>query len=360
MESIMIDGAVISKVPADGELDQTEIEQIVSHTVNTWQKDRKAAEIRRDTMQGKKAELVLENFLQDHSKLTYLSYDKFRGDLYRKHAPFDGLLFCKVTDPALLQGFLSRIKDEVADSETGKISIQLRKELEANRIYTVEIKSSSLKKRDYEGVMFYNGTEKGDAGNLTFPRTKAAYRQIVRNIKRWDYFVYPYYKRTSGEIRSFYDYAEAVRGNFDHQVRQQGNQAFLRGLMITEYENACDFYTRLYFDYQTNEIYLPGYLKKGSFYENPYIAHMPGGKSGQALYYMRSITDGNSFLQIDQDIGGWDFGNAAAYGRLFACSRRKCPNCGRDLQICNVKSKRKYCYRCYPCDAWYDVEDIQI
>lgn len=362
MGYITVDGTVICKAPSEKELDQREIEQIVSHTANTWQRGRGADETRRDTVQGKKAELALEGFLHRRSQIQYLSYDKFREDGYQKHAPFDGILFRRDTAPKLLEYLVGRINDDVAGSDKGQIGAALRKELAACGVYTMEIKSSSLKKRDYEGVSALSGEEERvveeDGTVFIYVRTEEEYQQIVNNIKRWDFFVYPYYKRKSEEIQTFYDYAESVRANTPDRERQQSNWRFLHDLIVAEYDNACDIYTRLYFDYETGEIYFPGYLKKGDFYKKPRIAHMPGGKSGQALYYMRSIADGRSFGEIDQDIASWHFGDEAAYGRLFAGDRRECIRCGADLQICNVRTRRAYRYRCYSCGAWYDMDEV--
>lgn len=350
MDFLNVDGTIICRVPSDNILDSNEVEQIVKHTINTWQKGRKPAEIRKDTIQGKKAEYVLEKYLHEHSMSRYVSYDKFRRDSFEKHAPFDGLIVQKDIDPYLLNDCIEKTNADVANNKAGQISETLRAEFESKGIYTLEIKSSSLKKNDYDGIT--------SSGREMNSRTMNDYFCITQNIKRWDYFVYPHYIRSSESINSFYDYAEYVRHDNRFNNDQKGNQAFLHDLIVSEYKNACDIYTRLYFDYETGEIYIPGYIKKEKFYEKPYISHMSGPKSGRALYYMRSIADGRSFLELDKDKKEWNFGTMSVYEQLFAVGKRKCRKCGSDLKICNVQTRLKYSYKCFECGAWYEMDEI--
>ena len=50
---------VICAIPENDELDMEEIDNIVEHTHNTWQHDRPISEIRENTIQGKRAEIVI-------------------------------------------------------------------------------------------------------------------------------------------------------------------------------------------------------------------------------------------------------------------------------------------------------------
>ena len=78
MEIRKIGDFIICPIPADSELDPVEIEKITSHTHNTWQHDRFDPEKRENTIQGKKAELVIEKVLKDNSTFRFLAYDKMR------------------------------------------------------------------------------------------------------------------------------------------------------------------------------------------------------------------------------------------------------------------------------------------
>lgn len=340
-----IEGALICNIP-DGEcLNWDEIQKIAGHTVNTWQQDRGNEERYNNTVQGKLAEYALEQYLEQQTSIRYLSYDKFRKDDFKKHAPFDGLIFSIKQKREILNQCTKEINIEVYNNAAGQISERMRERLEAHGVFTVEIKSSQLRDKDYRGVQ-----------HLEHPRTTEDYKNIIENIKKWDYFVYPHYTRRSNQISSFYEYAEQVRRQSEYS--NLGNQEFLKKLMLKEFWNACDVYTRLYFDYKTNEIIIPGYMLKSWFYHNPKIGKMPGGKSGMALYYMRSISLGSTFLEIENDQEIWSFDRLSAYARLFAYHKKKCPKCGGTLQICNVKVRKKYSYRCFDCENWYTLDQI--
>ena len=76
MEYKVYNDFVICPVPDVSELDMEEIEAIVSHTHNTWQSNRPEEEIREDTIQGKRAELVVERLLAENTGVRYVSYDE--------------------------------------------------------------------------------------------------------------------------------------------------------------------------------------------------------------------------------------------------------------------------------------------
>ncbi|MCI8799866.1 MAG: hypothetical protein HFH88_08630 [Lachnospiraceae bacterium] len=345
MKFLEIDGAIISRIPGDEEIDMDLIDLIVHNTRNTWQAGRREEEKRRDTIQGKKAELVFERYIAEHTGHRYLSYDDFRSDGFQKHAPFDGLLIGRDTRREVERESIHAINREIAEgSEVGTISPDLRKKLEDKGIFTLEIKSSSLKNRDYEGV------------DNAVRRTREACGQIVRNLERWDFFVYPHYLRTSAEVKNFYDYTEYVRTY--EEGFPQGNERFLRLLMIDEYEHASNLYTRFYFDYAKEHIYLPGYILKEDFFRNPRIMHMPGIKSGMALYYMYGLRNRTPFSDIDRDQRIWAYDREAAYGRLFAGREHRCGICGDRLRICKSTGNRGFFYRCYTCERNFSLESV--
>ena len=108
---------IICPIPAESELDQAEIEQIVTHTHNTWQHDRPIQEIRENTIQGKRAEIVIENILRDNSTSRFLAYDKMRRDNFNKHAPFDGIIYRNDITTKILQSAIDRINNDVITLE---------------------------------------------------------------------------------------------------------------------------------------------------------------------------------------------------------------------------------------------------
>lgn len=340
-------GTIISKLPDDSEVDINEVLMIVKNTKNTWQVGRKYDEVVRDTLQGKKSELVFERAINNYSKMRYIAYDKIRKDLYQKHAPFDGLLVPNEVTNQVLNRNVDLINNEIVyGGDSGQISVELRNKLEDDRIFTIEIKSSSLKDKDYIGIDRYEERKEED------------YVTIINNIKHWDFFVYPHYIRTSEKIKNFYEYSEFVQNTTDQVYKNMGNELFLKNLMKIEYENASDIYTRLYLDKIKSEIYIPGYILKEDFFCQPVINHMPGDKSGRALYYMHSISDGKTFIQIDNDIRLKEYNRLQNYKKLLAGSSKSCPKCKNALRICKSTRNKDYFYRCFDCEKNYALYSL--
>ena len=146
------DGVLVCKTPGEDKLDMAVIEQIVDHTVNTWQRDRRYQETWRNTVQGKQAELAMETYLRKHTGLRYLSYDDFRADGFERHAPFDGLLYREGIPSGQMERCVKEINAEVAEDEAGRITPVLRQAMEALGVFPFEIKSSQMREKDYENV----------------------------------------------------------------------------------------------------------------------------------------------------------------------------------------------------------------
>lgn len=191
---------IICPIPAESELDQAEIEQIVTHTHNTWQHDRPIQEIRENTIQGKRAEIVIENILRDNSTSRFLAYDKMRRDNFNKHAPFDGIIYRNDITTNILQSAIDRINNDVISiaGDSGTITVETREYLETSGIYTIEIKSSLLQHpRDYRCIN----------GDIEVTRSDDNYLRLCEYVKGfYDYFVYPHFCRDNRNITSFYDY----------------------------------------------------------------------------------------------------------------------------------------------------------
>jgi hypothetical protein len=69
---------------------------IAKQTQDTWQANRTAEEKHQDTACGKIAEHLVEEYFQSNlTQLQFLSYDEFRKNNYKKHAPFDALVSIK-------------------------------------------------------------------------------------------------------------------------------------------------------------------------------------------------------------------------------------------------------------------------
>lgn len=350
---------VICAIPGNDELDMKEIEYIVEHTHNTWQHDRPISEIKENTMQGKRAEIVIEHILAENSVVRYLSYDKLRRDNFNKHAPFDGVIFnCSVKE-AILDEAIGRINYDVNNSrgDSGIISIETREFLEDKGIFTVEIKSSLLQDpRDYRN-MIHKSKEQ---------RTEEDYNSLCEYIKKsYDYFVYPHYCRDNPDITSFYEYTTYVRKMKPEIASGVDKAKFLQNLMREEFNNACDIYTRVFFDVLSDEIIIPGYVIKARFFEEPRIMKMPSPKSKNAIYYMYHMNLGTGILEVDKDaeLNRWNRFNV--YANLLGMRLPLCPTCEKQLKLVETTSnsdyrKHKFLYLCENCETnrWLELNQI--
>ena len=202
-------GFVICNLPPIDVLNMEEIDKIVEHTHNTWQKNRSIDELRKNTIQGKRAEYVVENLLHNKSQYRYKSYDSIREDKYEKHAPFDGIIYAKSLDDGVLFQAIDTINNDVkkCSGDFGLIEKNTRMSLDDIGIYTVEIKSSLLQDpRDYRTMVHRDKNS----------RTEEDYSRLCEYIRGfYDYFVYPHYCRDSKIVESFYDYTVYYRQNYE-------------------------------------------------------------------------------------------------------------------------------------------------
>lgn len=267
------------------------VHKIADNTQNTWQKDRKYQEILDNTVQGKIVEDMFKNFIDAHSRgIAYLSYDTFRSDVFKKHAPFDGFLFKEGN--IYVDEAIERVNNDVEHNEFGKVSDNTFDWLTKMSVFTVEIKSSKIPDKDYP--------------KEEMPFTKPAYQQtIIDNLRKRDYFLYPKYGRSEGKsIHSFSDYV-----NYVGKKTSNKGEDFISQLLAGEIKGHCDIYTRVFVDRNHSDsfiAYMLGYTLKTRFFENPEIINMPGGKSGDAVYfaYPIALSRGLNQLFIDGELWG--------------------------------------------------------
>ena len=359
MEYKVYDDVVVCPLPDRCELDMQEIENIVTHTHNTWEHNRPISVIRKNTIQGKRAELVIERLLKDHSTIRYISYDTFREDDFEKHAPFDGIIFNESISNLMLNEVKERVNNDVRNGDSGIITVETREFLEDRGVFTVEIKSSLLQDpRDYDTM-----THKQK--NL---RTDEDYAALCEYIKgRYDYFVYPHFCRDNPSITSFYDYTIYVRRMYPNLANGCSKKDFLFNLLQEEFNNACNVYTRVFFDILSDEIIIPGYVTKTRFFEEPRIKKMHSPKSANAIYYMFHMCFGMSILGIDNDNELQEWNRLSAHRNLLGARLPQCHYCGNELKLVETTSnsdnkKHKFLYLCENCQPhrWREMNQIHI
>lgn len=351
----MVNDFLIFEMPTNDMIDLDQVEQISLYTHNTWEPDRPLEEIRKNTLQGKKAEYVIECYLAENSSYRYKSYDDIRTDSFKKHAPFDGILYNANINSHQLDECIFKINEEInsSDNDTGHITDVTRRNLEDNGIYTVEIKSSLLQDpRDYSRMN----------NKLPSERTDDDYRLLCEYIKGfYDYFVYPPYTRTSSTINNFYSYCQYVFNNNSSIFGNLSDSGKITTLLNTAFDNACDIYTRVFIDTLSNELILPGYIIKTRFYEEPRIQKMPSPKSRLAIYYMYHMRYGNPFSQINNDAELQNWNIETEKSLLLNTSIQQCPNCGEVLRFVHSQKHGKYLYVCDNCppkQKWYEMSKI--
>lgn len=252
-------------------------EKISLNTVNTWQSDRSKSAKSSDTNLGKVAESVIENEIEQFANVQYLPYDVFRQNNFKKHAPFDGLLCSKEFDKSTLELFLSKINNEISNNAYGKISEQLKSDLENASIFTVEIKSTRIAARHRQPT--------------------ATQENIISNIIKDDFLEYPKYIRIDkvGNITSLDKYFEYVKKEYF----ANDEKFSIADLRLIEKDNMRVFYIRIYVDEEANICYIPGFTTKKKFSKSFNVKHMPQiDKSEKAIYLSLSLSQAEPLEQI--------------------------------------------------------------
>ena len=251
------------------------VNTIARHTKNTWQSDRGKAEISRNTFQGKLAEKVAETYLKKVRHLQYLSYDAFRNDAGKKHAPFDGMLYDSGSD---LQGCIHLVLGEVQLSSHGSISPEARETIRQLGCRTVEIKSTKIDQKRKQRADF---------------QTYACSQDIIRLIEvilREDFLTYPHYCR-SGEISNLQDYCQFVRER-EQSFAGLSGKALLDAVIANVKRYQCDLFIRLYTDEAQKRAFILGYLTRDAFFDcDIQVKKMiQPNKSEKAVYFAKNLS----------------------------------------------------------------------
>lgn len=239
------------------------------NTSNTWQLDRNDLEIKADTSIGKIAESIVEFYIFNNLKNIIIeSYDSFRVDDFKKHAPFDSLIYNKDIDRNTLFIFKEKILKELDSNDFGKISDSLKRELSSNSIYIVEIKSTRLSKARH------------------FKNNLISFEDILKD----DFLEYPKYLRTNfkNDVKTFKDYLNYV--NWKEDLNLSTDE-----LKLEEFRKMSHLYIRVFIDEDDLSGYIIGYLSKDEFKKNLSFKSMKKkDKSENALYLSCNLKYGKN------------------------------------------------------------------
>jgi len=255
------------------------IKTIIENTVNTWQEKRTNSSKQNDTKLGKLAEDVFASYIkQNMEHITYLSYDDIRTNNFKKHAPFDGLLFNnKIINISSLKKIIEEINSEItAGDKWGKISDELKLKCYKEHIFTTEIKSTRVAKR-----------HKNNDGSVIFDA-----------LLKDDFLEYPKYLRKDAydSIHNYEEYA-----NFCKKYRGFicKSDDCVSDIQKEELLNMRHLYIRIYIDESNLTAYLIGCISNKTFINNSVIKKMPQKeKSELALYIATPLTNGVNIDKI--------------------------------------------------------------
>ena len=256
-----------------------DIKTIAENTVNTWQEKRSNVSKEEDTKMGKMAEDIFSAYIKHNMRnLTYLSYDDIRTNNFKKHAPFDGLIFNNTSiDMENLIKIIIEINDEITNDKWGKISDDLKIKCQKNHIYIVEIKSTRVTDRH-----------------------KINSKVNLDIFLKDDFLEYPKYLRTDkyDTINGFMEYVNFCKKYRDFVC---STDDCIADIKHEEKNNMRHLYARVYIDEQENIAYIIGCISNRTFINNAIIKKMPQWqKSELALYLATSLSNGVSIDKISE------------------------------------------------------------
>lgn len=260
--------------------DKVDLKSLVDNTYNTWQTDRTIEEKAKDTLLGKFAEDCVISALEEIGIKNYYSYDSFRNDDYKYHAPFDGLL-CDNLNNDLID-----LVNNAVITEGSKLSSQTRDKIRNMNAVTIEIKSTRLaqKYKDKANFKSYEDDEEVLA--------------LVESLCGLDFLTYPYFTRYGN--MTFDQYCWYAETKFLH--------TYLRGQELRDYvtkielKNASDIYIRVFIDEEKEKALIMGWIDRYMFFNNP-TTHkliLPG-KSEIPLYFVKPLSNGKSLEDLKKD-----------------------------------------------------------
>jgi len=273
---------------AISEENKRNLQEIVKNTSNTWQSGRSEEEKYLDTLQGKIAEDLFQEFILS-TNIDYVTYDSFRNDNYVKHAPFDGLLFQKNLDTKIVNESKKLIINDVGNDSSGRISVSTRQTLRSRSIYLVEIKSTKV-----------NDKKRGNKTQIDYQKVSEV-ESLIENIKRDDFLTYPHFYRV-GNISDLDNYYRLVT-KYNPNINKGGG---LLDLLKIELANMPDILVRVYIDFAGSKGLIIGYILREDFIKNVEMKKMiKYGKSEGALYLAKNLHYGTCIRNLVVDKKLW-------------------------------------------------------
>lgn len=254
----------------------SDVKNIVANTVNTWQRGRSEQEKTADTQLGKMAEDVVMATLETIGINDYHSYDCFRTDNFKSHAPFDGVLCSNLTKE------LKQVINNAVQIEGPHLSAKTRNFLRSKGVRTVEIKSTRL-------------TDKyKQRNNFTSYSDESGLERLYNYLMTLDYLTYPYYTRY-GDM-SYSEYCNYVERRIKTGLSGSKLESHVRQI---ELDNATDIYIRVFMDESEKKALVMGWIDRETFFNPPETQKLfKRFKSEIPLYFVKSLKFGYPLEQI--------------------------------------------------------------
>lgn len=265
------------------------VNQIASHTTETWQPDRANAERGRNTRQGKIAEDIVESFIGEYFKscISIKSYDEIRNDDFEKHAPFDFLLW--ETGKADISPIEASIRNDIASAQNRfvRLSENTRRLCRRSNVKIAEVKSTKIRDKLKQQASFEND----------YYDDRSVIR-LVDTIKRTDdVFCYPHYKRSeSNQNYSPEDYCSYVKSVEPSLENYNGEDLKRKVIDLEAEKQCCDIFIRVYVDTQADKGIVIGWIQKDRLLDNNVVfkrMNQPGKSATTAQAVMQTQIDKN-------------------------------------------------------------------
>ena len=272
------------------------VNQITSHTAETWQPNRKTEERKNNTQQGKEAEEIVETFIKEqfNAKISLKSYDEIRNDDYEKHAPFDFLIWnSEEVDEKDIARIETSVKNDIEASQGKFVSLSecTRGLCRKSNVKIAEVKSTNIRDKLKEKAGF--------TGNYA---DIVSVEKLVDVIKKADdIFCYPHYKRSeTGDNYSIDDYCCYVKTREPSLAEYDGDELREKVIELEAKKQCCDIFIRVYVDSGAKKGFVIGWMQRERLldYKVVFKRMSQPGKSEKALYFTKNLSETESLMNI--------------------------------------------------------------
>lgn len=279
-------------------LDAWVVGQIIDYTAETWQPDRPKKERECNIEQGKIAEEITEQFIRQYysQELSLKTYDEIRNDDFKKHAPFDFLLW--KTGTVNIAFIEEAIRQDIARTPNKfvKLSNVTRRLCRTLGVKIVEVKSTNIR-NDLKVESDFTG----DYDNVK------SVQKLLETIRRKDdVFCYPKLKRRESDPGyCLDDYCREVQERFSEFDGCKGEN-LRRRVIAWECENqCCDIFVRVYLDRPAKKGFVIGWMQKEELLDDTvqFKRMRQKNKSELALYFAKNLGETKGIDCLAQAFG---------------------------------------------------------